>query len=84
MENRRRMWSLLQDIKVLSDLPWLVVGDFIEAMWSFEHLLNTPRPAQQMLDFRETLEVCELADLGFVGVPYTYDNKRGGLANVKV
>lgn len=67
-----------------SDLPWLVVGDCNEAMWSFEHFSYTPRPEQQMVDFRDTLEICELVDLSFVGVPYTYDNKRGGSANVKV
>lgn len=78
------MCTLLQDLKGRSDLPWLVVGDFNEAMWSFEHFSSTPRPVQQMLDFREALETSELADLGFVGVPYTYDNKRGGAANVKV
>jgi hypothetical protein len=34
--------------------------------------------------FREALNDCDLVDLGFVGLPYTYDNGRGGDANVKV
>nr|XP_040258536.1 uncharacterized protein LOC109764695 [Aegilops tauschii subsp. strangulata] len=37
-----------------------------------------------MIDFRDALEVCGLGDLGFAGLPYTYDNKRAGRANVKV
>uniref|UniRef100_A0A453S201 Endonuclease/exonuclease/phosphatase domain-containing protein n=2 Tax=Aegilops tauschii subsp. strangulata TaxID=200361 RepID=A0A453S201_AEGTS len=37
-----------------------------------------------MVAFRDTLEVCELVDLGFTGLPFTYDNKRGRSANVKV
>lgn len=37
-----------------------------------------------MLAFRDTLETCSLIDLGFFGVPFTYANKRGGQANVKV
>ena len=37
-----------------------------------------------MLDFRDVLEVCGLGDLGFAGLPYTFDNRRGGRANVKV
>ncbi|XP_073368034.1 uncharacterized protein [Aegilops tauschii subsp. strangulata] len=65
-------------------MPWVVVGDFNEAMWSFEHFSDTPRSAGQMLDFRDVLEVCGLGDLGFAGLPYTFDNRRGGRANVKV
>ncbi|XP_073360138.1 uncharacterized protein [Aegilops tauschii subsp. strangulata] len=53
-------------------------------MWSFEHYSDTPRSAGQMLDFRDVLEVCGLGDLGFAGLPYTFDNRRGGRANVKV
>jgi hypothetical protein len=34
--------------------------------------------------FREVLYDCDLTDLGFSGLPYTYDNKRHGRANVRV
>jgi hypothetical protein len=37
-----------------------------------------------MMAFRDTLQVCGLVDLGFTGVPFTYDNKRQGNKNVKV
>lgn len=37
-----------------------------------------------MLNAKSTLDGCELTDLGFRGVPFTYDNKRGGRKNVKV
>ena len=36
-----------------------------------------------MLAFRDTLEVCELVDLGFSGVPFTYDNKHSSNGNVR-
>lgn len=60
------------------------MGDFNECMWDFEHFSLTPRPAGQMRAFHDCLEICNLADLGFCGVPHTYDNMRGGPANVKV
>lgn len=44
----------------------------------------TPRLKVQIVAFRDTLEVCNLVDLGFSGVPFTYDNKRHGAANVHV
>ncbi|KAM0834414.1 hypothetical protein ACQ4PT_063618 [Festuca glaucescens] len=37
-----------------------------------------------MATFREILALCNLVDLGFKGLPYTYDNKRRGRANVRV
>uniref|UniRef100_A0A453EM00 Endonuclease/exonuclease/phosphatase domain-containing protein n=1 Tax=Aegilops tauschii subsp. strangulata TaxID=200361 RepID=A0A453EM00_AEGTS len=37
-----------------------------------------------MVAFRDVLEVCGLVDLGLIGAPFTYDNKRSGAGNVKV
>lgn len=37
-----------------------------------------------MIAFRDALTVCELVDLGFSGVPYTYDNGQLGNKNVRV
>jgi hypothetical protein len=36
-----------------------------------------------MRAFREAVEDCELQDLGLSGLPYTWDNRQDGLANVK-
>ena len=84
VENRHRMWTQMRTLKQSSDLPWCVIGDFNEAMWSFEHFSLTPRNEGQMLAFRDMLEVCELVDLGFSGLPFTYDNKQHGRKNVRV
>lgn len=71
-------------MRSVSDPPWLVIGDLNEALWDFEHLSSIPRPEPRMVVFRDTLEVCELVDLGFSGIPFTYDNHRAGVSNVKV
>jgi hypothetical protein len=84
VEQRHHMWETLCGLQSRFDLPWLVAGDFNECMWGFEHFSATPRAENQMTAFRDTLEICGLADLGFSGVPHTYDNKRAGNANVKV
>jgi hypothetical protein len=78
------MWELLKRLKPMSQAPWLLIGDFNEAMWSFEHFSARKRPERQMLDFREVLSHCDVHDLGFTGVPWTFDNKQAGGRNVKV
>jgi hypothetical protein len=37
-----------------------------------------------MLDFREILSQCDLHDLGFIGQPWTFDNKQAAGRNMKV
>ena len=37
-----------------------------------------------MMDFREVLSHCDLHDLGFSGLPWTYNNNQGGNRNVRV
>jgi len=61
----------------------MVIGDFNEAMWQFEHFFETPR-GKQMMDFREVLSHCDLYDLGFSGLPWTFNNNQGGNRNVRV
>ncbi|XP_022680839.1 uncharacterized protein LOC111256698 [Setaria italica] len=56
------MWELLQRLKKLSNLRWLVIGDFNEAMWGYEHLSVSPRSEKQMQHFREALSTCNLSD----------------------
>ena len=60
------------------------MGDFNEALWQFEHFSESKRGERQMEAFRYVLADCGLFDLGFYGVPWTYDNKQSGLRNVRV
>jgi hypothetical protein len=78
------MWDTIRNLQTQSDLPWLLIGDFNEVLWPEEHLSQHPRAVSQMEAFRETLFDCNLSDLGFSGMPFTYDNRRKGRANVKV
>jgi hypothetical protein len=55
------------------------MGDFNEAMWQFEHFSNWKRGERQIEAFREALQACTLHDIGFQGLPWTFDNKRGGV-----
>ena len=83
-EDRHLMWELIRRLHGASLEPWLLIGDFNEAMRGYEHFSACQRPERQMAAFRDVLADCGLLDLGFVGLPFTYDNGRDGNANVKV
>jgi hypothetical protein len=82
--DRHKMWDAIRAIKPNSDKPWLMMGDFNEAMWQEEHFSRLARPESLMRDFREVLSHCDLHDVGFIGLPWTFDNKQKGDRNVKV
>jgi hypothetical protein len=83
-QDRPEFWKLMLRIKDKSDHPWFVAGDFNEALFQHEHFSAAKRSERRMLDFRETLDACNLHDLGFLGLPWTYDNKQVGRKNVRV
>jgi hypothetical protein len=73
-----QMWTLLRRIRPLSSEPWMMTGDFNEAMWQGEHFSHTRRSERLMRDFREVLSDCDLHDLGFARTPWTFDNHQQG------
>jgi hypothetical protein len=83
-QDRHQMWQLLRRIKPCQLAPWLMIGDFNEVMWLYEHFSQWRRPPKQMMDFCEVLSFCDLHDIGFQGLPWTYDNKQTGERNVCV
>jgi hypothetical protein len=60
----------------------LCAGDFNEILRQDEQLGGNLRSGAQMERFRDCLTDCGLADLGFSGYEYTWDNRREGDDNV--
>ncbi|GMI83525.1 hypothetical protein HRI_002021800 [Hibiscus trionum] len=72
-QNRRASWNLLRQLNDLPNVPWLIIGDFNELLFSFEKSGGRIRSQRQMDDFREALEDCSLADIGYTGRWYTWE-----------
>jgi hypothetical protein len=68
-ENKHIMWSKLAALCASSSLPWAFIGDFNEALWSYEQFSARARPEPQMAAFRDGLQICSSKDLGFSGLP---------------
>ena len=71
-------WNMLKNLSSSSSLPWLCAGDFNEIAKSHEKLGGRVRPENQMKEFREALDICCLADLGYRGAKYTWYKKLTG------
>lgn len=83
-ENRHRSWELMHYLNAQSNTPWLCAGDFNEILDAREQFGGVQRPKRQMDGFRDAVSACGFSDLGFIGPPYTRDNRQGGTHNIKV
>lgn len=59
--------------KVINPLPWMCIGDFNEVLYQHEHEGTAERSMARIECFRDAIDVCELADLGFEGRWWTYE-----------
>jgi hypothetical protein len=69
-------WKALQVLNAARRRPWLCLGDFNEILLRCEEEEGLLRSQACMVRFKEALEECELADLGFTGDPFTWRNNR--------
>jgi hypothetical protein len=76
-ENKHLSWDRLRDLKVVTTMPWVVMGDFNEILYSFEKEGGRTRPNKFLLAFQEALIDCGLTDLGYTGDKFTWH--RGGI-----
>jgi hypothetical protein len=81
---RGKTWEALRFLRRQDDLPWLCAGDFNEILFRAEQKGGNLRSARQMEDFSQCLTDCGLADLGYSGYDFTWDNKRDGADNIQV
>jgi hypothetical protein len=65
-QRRPEFWKLLKRIKTNrgANFPWMMLGDFNEALWKSEHFLVTKRNKRRIQDFGDTLQFYDLQDLG--------------------
>lgn len=71
-------------LKARCSLPWLCAGDFNECLDAREQFGGAIRMERQMDRFCDAMSEFEFIDLGFIGLPFTWDNRQQGNQNVKV
>jgi hypothetical protein len=83
---RHRTWDMMENICVISNLPWLCLGDFNEVLDAHEHEGVGHRTLNQMQGFRDVVDVCNLIDLGYKGHFWIWEKKvtRGTYTRVRL
>ncbi|KAA3466988.1 reverse transcriptase [Gossypium australe] len=82
LQDRCFAWNLLRRLSQDCNYLWLVAGDFNEILYSFEKKGGAPREQKRMDAFRDTLEECQLMDIGYSGVWFTWE--RGNLPETNI
>ena len=55
----------------------MCIGDFNELMHSGEKEGGSMRPVPQMANFCEVINSCQLCDLGYIGLDFTWSRRLG-------
>lgn len=76
-------WNQISDIAAIFDGPWLIMGDFNSIKSQSEKQGGRPFASSSNHNLFYELNNFGLIDLGFHGQPFTWNNKRSGLANVQ-
>ncbi|GMI79785.1 hypothetical protein HRI_001647800 [Hibiscus trionum] len=82
-QNRGESWNLLRQLDDLSEVPWLVIGDFNELLFSFEKMGGLLRSQRQMDAFRMALDDCSLSDIGYQGRWFTWEKGKFESTNIR-
>jgi hypothetical protein len=74
-EDKHLSWDKIRELNSQHDMPWAIMGDFNEILFSDEKEGGNPRPLNYMQAFQDALSDCGLEDMSFSGDIFTW--KRG-------
>jgi hypothetical protein len=67
-----KTWDRIRGIYSQNTLPWLIMGDLNEILYIHEKEGGRIRPERFRKAFHDTLDDCELDDIGYIGDPFTW------------
>ena len=76
LSRKAEMWEMIRGLSRKFSLPWLCAGDFNEILKSHEKLGGVPRKESELRAFRNMVDECELLDLGYTGLKFTWRGTR--------
>jgi hypothetical protein len=80
---RQKAWELLTFLARTGPTHWMCIVDYNEIVSVAEKSGGNIRQNSLMQDFRQTLEACELVDLGYIGPKFTWSNYQEGTSLIR-
>ncbi|KAK4836946.1 hypothetical protein QYF36_001576 [Acer negundo] len=70
-------------IRGIDDLQWVCSGEFNELLSASKKRGGLVKPVSDMVTFRQAINDCDIIDLGFSGLNFTWNNRRKGNNNIQ-
>ena len=70
------LWNNLSKVVDLHNLLWVIVGDFNEPLIGEDKFGGRPVSVNRSLLLKECLNKCNMLELGFSGLRFTWTNRR--------
>ena len=70
------LWSNLSNVADLHNMPWVIARDFNEPLNDADKFGGRVISVNRSLLFKECLDKCNMVDLGFSGLRFTWTNQR--------
>ncbi|XP_058750083.1 uncharacterized protein LOC131623075 [Vicia villosa] len=83
-KNKKRTWALIQWLVNQGRGKFVCFGDLNDILSESEKQGGNSRTAGQLLEGRNTMDMCGLSDLGFEGYPFTWTNGRKDMENIQI
>lgn len=81
--DRARFWEVLLDIGHSVQGPWCLLGDFNCVLETHDKQGGRPVASSSSNGLRRVVDTFGLINIGFHGKKFTWNNRRGGLANIQ-
>lgn len=74
---RKEAWNMICNLSKISNLPWCILGDFNDLLYSADKKGSNPHLGFLMEGFRKALEESMLTEIELSGGRYTWEKGRG-------
>ncbi|XP_074298275.1 uncharacterized protein LOC141629118 [Silene latifolia] len=81
LQDRKDLWNRLTHFKSLINGPWIVMGDFNTVLSPCERL-GGQSTEEEIADFQDCVDCCNLVDISATGSYFTWNNKQEAATRV--